>query len=74
MEKPITMIIDETTRELANVCNNSQLPLYILEPIIKDLYLEVQELNKRNSRQERMIYEQSLVQEQNNNDTGAPNN
>ena len=71
MNKPITMIIDETKREIADICNNSMLPLYILEPIIKDLYVEIQELNKRQMQQERIAYEQSLIKQNNDNDNGA---
>ena len=38
MNKPISMIINETRISLANVCNESKLPPCVLEYIIKDLY------------------------------------
>ena len=65
MEKPISMIINETKMNLARICNESQLPTYILEPILKDLFEEARMLNEKQLQQDKMLYQQSLIEEQN---------
>lgn len=39
--KPISMMINETKLSLIDICNKSNLPPCILEPIVKDLYDDV---------------------------------
>ena len=41
MNKPISMVINETRISLANVLNKSNLPPCILEMIVKELYDEI---------------------------------
>lgn len=65
MEKPISMIINETKMNLAKVCNDSQLPVYILEPMLKDLFEEARMLNEKQLQQDKMLYQQNLIEEQN---------
>lgn len=45
MNKPISMVINETRISLANVLNQSNLPPCILEMIVKDLYDEARQLS-----------------------------
>lgn len=45
MNKPFSLIIQETRQELIDVINNSNLHPSIMEMIIKDIYLEVNRLN-----------------------------
>ena len=63
MEKPISMMINETKIGIANICNKSGLPSYILEPILKELYLEIKELSRQQLKQDEAIYKASLEQE-----------
>ena len=63
MEKPISMILNETKLGLADICNQSGLPSYMLEPILKELYLEAKELAKQQLKQDEAIYNASLEQE-----------
>ena len=63
MKKPISMIINETKLGLADICNQSGLPTYMLEPILKELYLEAKELAKQQLKQDEAIYNASLEQE-----------
>ena len=60
MEKPISMILNETKIDLADVCNQSGLPSYMLEPILKELYLEAKELSKQQLKQDEAMYKASL--------------
>lgn len=63
MNKPVTIIIKETKIELANICNQSGLPSYMLEPILKELYLEAKELAKQQLKQDEEMYKAYLNKE-----------
>lgn len=41
MNKPITIIRAEFISNLANLINDSRLPAFVIESILKDTYLEV---------------------------------
>lgn len=58
--KPITMIIDETKSTIVNTINNSKLPAFILETIIKDIYMEVNQLAIQQANLEKQKYEEEL--------------
>ena len=64
MEKPISLILRDTKLELANICNNSNLPACLLEPILKELYLEVRDLKNRQEKIDEELYNSSLSEEQ----------
>lgn len=56
MEKPISMIIDETKQALISVINGCQLHPSIIEMIIKEVYLEVNSLNMNVASKEKEAY------------------
>ena len=60
MEKPISMIIDETKQMLISTINECQLHPSILEMIVKDIYTEISMLNVnlRNQEKEQYLKEQ----------------
>lgn len=60
MEKPITMRIDELKNTLIGVINSSELPPFLLEPIIKNLYEEVRVVALQQKQAEKEEYEKSL--------------
>ena len=64
MEKPISLILRDTKLELANICNNSNLPACLLEPILKELYLEVRDFKNRQEKIDEELYNSSLSEEQ----------
>ena len=64
MEKPLSLILKDTKLELANICNNSNLPACLLEPILKELYLEVRDLKNRQEKIDEELYNSSLSEEQ----------
>lgn len=68
MNKPISMVINETRISLLNVLNTSNLPPCILEMIIKDLYSEAKQLSTLQLKQDTETYnkaqEDSKLQEE----------
>lgn len=46
MNKPISMVINETRISLTNICNESGLPPCILELIVGNLYKEVKHVSE----------------------------
>lgn len=59
--KPITMRIDETRKQLVNACNSSTLPPCILELIVKGLYDEISMLAKRQLEEDELAYAMSAT-------------
>ena len=55
MEKPISLVIEETKQSLIETVNNCRLHPSIIEMIVKDIYIEIcqlilsQQLKKRNN-------------------------
>lgn len=45
--KPLTIVRIEFINSLMNLINDSDLPLLIIEPIIKDLYSDIHTLNQK---------------------------
>lgn len=63
MDKPISIIIQETKQALADVINKSNLHPAIIELIIKDIYLEVCQLNLANTAKENEQYLKESTEE-----------
>lgn len=62
MNKPITVIREETKKNLADVINNSGLPAFIIEPILMEFLNETRIAAKRQYELEKAQYEQALMQ------------
>lgn len=64
MEKPISMIIEETKQELISVINKCQLHPSLTEMILKDIYTEISMLsmNIRNQEKEKYLQEQESTE------------
>jgi len=56
MEKPITLKIKETKQNLVKALNESELPLFILEPILKDIYMETKAENLKQAQTDEYLY------------------
>lgn len=59
MEKPLSVKIDEFKTGVGRLCNESGLPTILLEPIIKDLYMELRTLNAQIAEKEKREWEES---------------
>lgn len=64
MTKPANLIIEETKENLVKVINESGLPPFLLEPVLKDLYNQVSILKQQELEKNRQEYENSLKQEE----------
>lgn len=60
MNKPISMIVDETNEKIVRACNESGLPMCVLELIIKNIHNEISNLSEKGLAEDKAMYEQSL--------------
>ena len=58
--KPLSVVRYEFIEDLTALINGSNLPAYIVEPILKDMYLEAKTMAKIQYEKEKEIYEESL--------------
>lgn len=56
MNKPISMVINETKTNLLQICNQSSLHPSILELIIKDVYDEIKYVSSMQLKQDTEVY------------------
>lgn len=63
MNKPLSIIIQDAKDSIANAINETQLSPVLCEPILKDLYIEVQRLAREQIMQEKEQYEKALKEE-----------
>lgn len=63
MNKPANLIVEETKENIVKTINESGLPPFLVEPIIKDLYNQVSILKQQELEQSKKQYEDSLKQE-----------
>ena len=61
MNKSLAMIIKETKRKLADICNESALHPSILDLIIQGLYFEIHSLAERQVLEEEKAYALTMV-------------
>lgn len=64
IQKPVSMVIDETREKFVKAINESNLHMTILEMIVKELYLEIRTQAELVSANEKAEYE-SLCNEEN---------
>ena len=62
MDKPISLVRKETVIKLTKVIEESGLPLLVLEPIIKDLYMQIQQAMVQQTIAEEEEYNKSLTE------------
>lgn len=60
LEKPITVIRQEFIEGLADYINSSGLPLFMLETILKDVYMEIRDMSQKQYEFEKKQYEDAL--------------
>ena len=61
MNKPITMVYEEFKQQLADLINNSGLPVFVIEPILQNYLSEVRTLVKRQYEYDKAQYEEALL-------------
>lgn len=60
--KPVTVIRAELIDTLTNAINNSGLPAFVIEPILKDMYNEVRVAAQRQLDTDRQQYQEKVNQ------------
>lgn len=65
MEKPLNLRIEEVRNQIADTINGANLPAYILKPIIKDFYVQLENLERTELIQAQKQYENSLKKDEN---------
>lgn len=62
--KPVTLLKEDFLKSLVELCNDSGLPFFIVEYILKDVYLEVKMLAQKQYESDLMNYNKSNKNEQ----------
>lgn len=60
--KPASVVRVEFITELTNLINNSMLPAFVIEPILKDMYLETKAAVQKQYEIDKKRYEESMSQ------------
>lgn len=69
IQKPVTVARQEFIQDLTSIINNSGLPPFIIEPILKDMYRDVMVAAQRQLEHDMKAYHESLEAERlNDND------
>jgi hypothetical protein len=61
MNKPITVVYEDLKQKLANLINDSGLPAFIVESILRDYLNEVRIIVERQYKIDKAQYEESLL-------------
>ena len=59
MDKPFTLKVQETGKEVANILNKSQLPLFVLKTILQGIYAEMDDIDNEEIRK----YNEEIVEQ-----------
>lgn len=59
-KKPISVVMEDFKNSLYSICQNSALPAYIMEPIVKNLHDDVSLVAKRVIETEKAQYEEDV--------------
>ena len=67
MEKPISLKLKDFKNDAVNLVNTSGLPLFVIEPILKEVLVAVQTKVEQEYQQDKIKYEQSLKEQEGEN-------
>ena len=65
INKPVMMLREEFIMNMSNLINTSGLPLFIVEPIVRDMLMEINMNVKKQYEMEKAQYEQAVMNSQN---------
>ena len=63
MEKPISIVYEEFKDMLASLINDSGLPAFVIEPILRDYLSEIKMIKEKQYQIEKAQYEEFLKKE-----------
>lgn len=61
IKKPLNLAIEDFKQDLNELLTKSRLPAYILEPIIKDLYMDCMKIREQEIQKAREEYEAAVA-------------
>lgn len=64
MNKPFSLMVQETKQELVNIINKSNLHPSVIEMIVKDIYWEVNRLNIETTKKEKEQFVKESAEKQ----------
>ena len=68
MNKPISIVREEFKQNMIELVNNSNLPMFVVEPIMNEILTEVRAVAKAQFELDKKRYEESLITEANKED------
>lgn len=74
INKPVTLIRAELISNLTNTINNSSLPAFVIEPILKDLLSEVRAVAQKQLEEDRKNYFAALEDANKETDSASEDN
>ena len=60
LEKPITLVREDFINNIIDTCNNSGLPFFMIEDIMKDLIQQIHAAAKQQLEEDRKKYQKEL--------------
>lgn len=68
MEKPLSLKLKDLKKGINEVIINSELPIYIIEPIFKDIYRDIADLSLQTTLKQEKEYLDNSLKENNETD------
>lgn len=68
MEKPLSLKLKDFKKKINEVIINSELPIYIIEPIFKDIYRDIADLSLQTTLKQEKEYLDNSLKENNETD------
>lgn len=63
MDKPVSILVNETKTKLIQLCNSSNLPPCVLELIIESIYKEIHSLSQNQLHEDELVYLNSIKED-----------
>ncbi len=60
IKKPTILIVEETRQAIIKLINDSNLPAFIIEPILREIYNEVHDAKVSEYKSQKQSYEEKL--------------
>ncbi len=62
IKKPTILVVEETRQSIIKLVNDSNLPAFMIEPILREIYDEVQEAKVNEYKSQKKSYEEKLAE------------
>jgi hypothetical protein len=67
MNKPLTMIINETKEKIIKACNESGLPIVMIDLIVQGIYSEIHLLAEKQIREDERVFAETVKEDEKEN-------